>query len=621
MASAHDLPSSILHGDIAPQTYNSEHAEDLTNGGSPISTPGEERTVPVALALNNGVADIAPSSGGHQAIERTVELQVEFEGEVDKYLFPESNTPQQVYQAVQQTISLDSEFLLIYKGADSHLPKHSNLTLAQWNIKSKPPLIVTTDIDAYLGIHVQEEEDVMTEQHIDQGSDADFHMPIEQLRKDICSSLTTVQQILVRRENIVKDAMSQYMDGSILSCRVYVSFEGENGEDLDGLTREFFSIFWQQFISALAGADRKYFSIDPCNVLSLDEVGAVGRIILHGFILTGYLPTYITPAALFTVFTGRLPSTKYCLDSFISCLDTGDKSLLERAITAESINEETKVNLAAFLGNFGIAVLPSTKECAHQVLSSLAQYILIIKPHYFLHNLNVASNKFAMKIFSATKEEDIANLIMTMVPTGQNVVKILKYQMSEAPYENALEENVRGFLESFLLSASSSEVANFMQFVTGSDLMTDSILVDFNGVSDAESMLLNTCSRSLHLSRFFLTYEFFRSVMKRVFSSVQLWARFDMIWTNKPSAYEHIVTAIVIITIATITYNFITITIIIAIMGFLDTFIWQLQLWPKLKTTIISTAFLGITNRALVLCLFYSLRVCLDKLSNVDFEF
>ena len=48
MASAHDLPFSILHGDIAPQTYNSGSAEDLTNGGSPCSTPGEERTVPVS---------------------------------------------------------------------------------------------------------------------------------------------------------------------------------------------------------------------------------------------------------------------------------------------------------------------------------------------------------------------------------------------------------------------------------------------------------------------------------------------------------------------------------------------------------------------------------------------
>eukprot|EP00112_Aurelia_sp_Birch-Aquarium-sp1_P008587 Seg1949.11 transcript_id=Seg1949.11/GoldUCD/mRNA.D3Y31 product="hypothetical protein" protein_id=Seg1949.11/GoldUCD/D3Y31 len=423
MASTQELPPVIT-----PQTHESRSAEELANRGLPISTPEQENMVPVALTLINRGLETSSTSGGHvQASGRTVELVIEFEGVADKYLFPESYTPQQVYEAVQEKIKLDSDFLLIYRGGSSHLPKHSNLTLAQWNIRSKPPLSVSIDIDTYLGIHVQDEEEVMTEQHIDQGNDAGFKIPIEQLRKEVCSSLTTVQQILVRRENIVKDAISQYMDECILSCRIYVSFEGENGEDLDGLTREFFTIFWQQFTPALAGADRKYFLIDPCNVLSLDEVGAVGRIILHGFILTGYLPTYITPAVLYTVFTGRLPSTKYCLNSFISCLDTGDRSLLERVITAESINEETKVNLAAFLGNFGIAVLPSTKESAYQVLLSLAQYILIVKPHYYLHNLNIASHTFARKIFSATNQEDLTNLIMTVTPTGQNVVKILKY--------------------------------------------------------------------------------------------------------------------------------------------------------------------------------------------------
>ena len=80
--------------------------------------------------------------------------------------------------------------------------------------------------------------------------------PIEQLRKEICSSFTAVQQILVPCENIVQEANFQYMDEGILHYRIYVRFEGESGEDLDRLTREIFLIFWQQFTSSLAGADR-----------------------------------------------------------------------------------------------------------------------------------------------------------------------------------------------------------------------------------------------------------------------------------------------------------------------------------------------------------------------------
>ena len=75
-------------------------------------------------------------------------------------------------------------------------------------------------------------------------------------------------------------------------------FEGETGDDLDGLTREFFSIFWAEFTQKLPGNVRKYFAVDPCSVMATDDLKAVGRILVHGFLLTGYLPLYINHSLL-----------------------------------------------------------------------------------------------------------------------------------------------------------------------------------------------------------------------------------------------------------------------------------------------------------------------------------
>ena len=50
------------------------------------------------------------------------------------------------------------------------------------------------------------------------------------------------------------------------------------------------------------------FTIKPEMVLSKDQTMAAGRILVHGFLLTCYLPIFIGKAQLYFILTGKKPS-------------------------------------------------------------------------------------------------------------------------------------------------------------------------------------------------------------------------------------------------------------------------------------------------------------------------
>lgn len=136
-------------------------------------------------------------------------------------------------------------------------------------------------------------------------------------RSQIVNTMVHKQQILVSREDL---------DASIMDCRVYVRFLGEQGDDMDDLTREFYSSFWVRFANDhIQGESSKYFCLTPQFGLSDEQLLAAGRILIHGFVLTGYLPIHVSYAQLFLILTGRMPSSSLSETSFLATLTDSDQ--------------------------------------------------------------------------------------------------------------------------------------------------------------------------------------------------------------------------------------------------------------------------------------------------------
>ena len=60
---------------------------------------------------------------------------------------------------------------------------------------------------------------------------------LQSIRAEQFSKLCGFQQVIIRGSKIISDALNFYKSYDITSSKLYVKFDGEEGEGLDGVTR------------------------------------------------------------------------------------------------------------------------------------------------------------------------------------------------------------------------------------------------------------------------------------------------------------------------------------------------------------------------------------------------
>eukprot|EP00794_Sanderia_malayensis_P010409 gene10409-11497_t len=81
------------------------------------------------------------------------------------------------------------------------------------------------------------------------------------------------------------------------------------------------------------GTDKVYPMFNPVIMMDVEELNAIGRVLLHDYILCGNLPFYINYGVLYWIRTGQEMSGELMLGQFTQGLDEGDKSLINTALT------------------------------------------------------------------------------------------------------------------------------------------------------------------------------------------------------------------------------------------------------------------------------------------------
>lgn len=132
-----------------------------------------------------------------------------------------------------------------------------------------------------------------------------YYSPTHAYREDCITTLTELEEerlrirrsfvdsgniyiTTVNRLNIFSDLLAVYKTPNITSLELRVKFEGEAGHDGGGLTRELFPVFWKAVEDEICeGSSLKVPIMAP-------EINftfyCLGKILSHGYILTGYLP-------------------------------------------------------------------------------------------------------------------------------------------------------------------------------------------------------------------------------------------------------------------------------------------------------------------------------------------
>eukprot|EP00794_Sanderia_malayensis_P003900 gene3900-4444_t len=199
---------------------------------------------------------------GVSGVNSLIEITIITQRSTERYRFNKQCNPRDIYSSVAAKEGIEDFVLIDANERDYVLPKYSNLSLEQWSIGTGRSFIV--------------------------------------------------------EENTWNDVLSVQGDEE--------DEEDEQGDDLDGLTRELFSQFWLKLKPSFAGTDKVYPVFNPVSMMNVDELNAIGRVLLHGYILCGYLPYYINYGVLYWILTGQEMSGELMLEQFIQSLDAGDKS-------------------------------------------------------------------------------------------------------------------------------------------------------------------------------------------------------------------------------------------------------------------------------------------------------
>lgn len=143
--------------------------------------------------------------------------------------------------------------------------------------------------------------------------------------KYLITDIHDKQELIIRRDHIVEDSLEQFSDVTPLK-KIFVKFEHEKGYDGDGLTRGFFSDFWEEFLNIYGSGDSYvYLKTNPSNVLKRRQYEAIGSIFIHGLVLCGYLPLKLNKAVLYYLITGKYPNDDLIEVEFLKCLTQNEQ--------------------------------------------------------------------------------------------------------------------------------------------------------------------------------------------------------------------------------------------------------------------------------------------------------
>lgn len=147
----------------------------------------------------------------------------------------------------------------------------------------------------------------------------------------------------------------------ILTKKLYITFVGEAGEDVNGQSREAFTLFWKTFFSKSAdGEDYRVPSIYPD--YGLEEWNAIGRILSKGY-------QEVASAEL--------------VDSFLMYLSPMEREAVKQALGEHPLTQDKDEILEELLDCEGSHVLrssenicPLIKQIAHKCIIQKSMYAL-----------------------------------------------------------------------------------------------------------------------------------------------------------------------------------------------------------------------------------------------------
>lgn len=148
--------------------------------------------------------------------------------------------------------------------------------------------------------------------------------------------------VKLRRVNIVDDVLDVFMDPKVLNAPLKMEFTNEKAVDSDGVSREAYSAFWENFLEQCEGEDERVPRLQPD--YSEKKWEALGRVWLKGYLDHKIIPVRLSPAFVLACCQGLTSvDDELLIMSFARFLSENERASLEKALQGnidETVEED-----------------------------------------------------------------------------------------------------------------------------------------------------------------------------------------------------------------------------------------------------------------------------------------
>ena len=285
-----------------------------------------------------------------------------------------------------------------------------------------------------------------------------------------------------------------------------------------------YSAFWEQACKKLfEGATLLTPMIHPQMDMSVFPI--IGRILSHGYLVAGILPTRVALPTLMCKLLGAATTvaTDTLLDTFLDFISASERQTFKLAL---SFNKEKafppylQEELMNTLAMFGCRKLPTPSNLMN-VIEQVARYEFTIKPAASVSLINSGIPLNHIGYWSRKSPSDVQKVYQHLSLSPGNVKS--KSLLSFPETYNQLEARTAGYLRTMVGNMQHEELRHFMRFVTGSCVcITPEIRITFNSLSGlARRPIAHTCNCSLELPTTYSNYDDFRGEFQSILTDTE----------------------------------------------------------------------------------------------------
>lgn len=335
--------------------------------------------------------------------------------------------------------------------------------------------------------------------------------PVYDIENELDYEILSVQ-IQLHRVNLLDEMICQFKDPLILNYPLKYSLVNESGRDEDGVARDVYTGFWNDFLDRAAeGAELRIPALSP--KWQEDEWRAVGRILVKGYMDQGYFPLRLAPAFTTALLFGEhAVSSNVLFESLRMYLSQSERDLIDLALE-EDLDGEAQDELLDMLDRLGVKIIPK-RENLKAVLLQVAHKQIIQEPKYALDNMAAVAAE-CLKTTIKTPEQ-LQAMYMEKKPTCRKVLKLLEAHPASPPEKQAFK-----FFQQYICVLDETGLRKVLRFITGSDIISVSrievLFTNLEGLS--RRPVAHTCGAVLELPFTYNSYPELRMEMEMVLSS------------------------------------------------------------------------------------------------------